>query len=77
MKEILKIVITGGPCAGKTSALRRIKERYSKLGFEVVHIPETATELISGGISPMSVGSSVVVRINLHHKAKNRYYSCR
>lgn len=57
MKKILKIVITGGPCAGKTSALRRIKERYSKMGFEVIHIPETATELISGGISPMSVGS--------------------
>ncbi len=50
--EITKIVITGGPCAGKTTALERIRDVFTPLGYTVVFIPETATELISSGIAP-------------------------
>lgn len=49
-----KIVITGGPCAGKSTALVRVQEAFEKMGYKVVVISETATELISGGISPTS-----------------------
>ena len=59
MKKIYKIVMTGGPCAGKTTALKKINEEFSGCGLTVLNIPETATELISGGISPQSVGSWV------------------
>lgn len=52
MKHITKIVITGGPCAGKTTALEHIRTVFSAKGYTVVFIPETATELISGGIAP-------------------------
>lgn len=52
MKHITKIVITGGPCAGKTTALERIRSIFSEKGYTVVFIPETATELIPGGIAP-------------------------
>ncbi len=52
MKEITKIVITGGPCGGKTTALSRIRTHFSQKGYTVVFVPETATELISGGIAP-------------------------
>ncbi|MBQ8541224.1 MAG: ATP-binding protein [Clostridia bacterium] len=52
MKHITKIVITGGPCAGKTTALEHIRTVFSQKGYTVVFIPETATELISGGIAP-------------------------
>lgn len=52
MKSITKIVITGGPCGGKTTALERIREVFSQKGYTVVFIPETATELIPGGIAP-------------------------
>ncbi len=52
MKSINKIVITGGPCAGKTMALGRIGEHFTELGYKVIFIPETATELISSGIAP-------------------------
>ena len=46
--EITKIVITGGPCAGKTTALSWIQSNFTKLGYTVLFVPETATELITG-----------------------------
>ena len=51
-KQIWKIVLTGGPCAGKTSALKAVKERFTKLGFFVIFVPETATEIINSGVAP-------------------------
>ena len=51
-KQVYKIALTGGPCAGKTTALSKIQEYFSKMGYQVVIVPETATELILGGITP-------------------------
>ncbi|MGI6695063.1 MAG: AAA family ATPase [Christensenellales bacterium] len=51
-KQITRIVITGGPCAGKTTALSWIQNAFSEKGYQVVFVPETATELISGGAAP-------------------------
>ena len=34
MKEIKRIVLTGGPCAGKTTALVRITEYFSNRGYK-------------------------------------------
>lgn len=53
-KHITKIVLTGGPAAGKTTLVSRIlKEFKQEDGWRVITIPETATELISGfGIKP-------------------------
>ena len=50
--QITTIAITGGPCAGKTSALARIRKVFSARGFKVITIPGPATELISNGITP-------------------------
>ena len=50
--EITKIVLTGGPCAGKTTAMSRIQTHFTKMGYTVLFIPETATELITGGVAP-------------------------
>ena len=50
-KEITKIVITGGPCAGKTTAMSWIQNHFTDLGYHVIFIPECATELINAGIS--------------------------
>lgn len=47
-----EIVLTGGPCAGKTTALTRIEEELTERGYKVFIIGETATELIKGGIRP-------------------------
>ena len=53
-KRITRIVLTGGPAAGKTTLVSRIlKEFKSEDGWKVLTIPETATELISGfGFGP-------------------------
>ena len=53
-KKITRIVLTGGPAAGKTTLISRIlKEFTQEEGWKVIIIPETATELISGfGIGP-------------------------
>lgn len=40
MNTIKKIVLTGGPCAGKTTALVKVIEHFSSLGYKVFTIPE-------------------------------------
>ena len=50
MKEIKKIVLTGGPCAGKTTALVKIIEHFSSLGFKVFTIPEVPTLFSQAGM---------------------------
>lgn len=55
--SITKIVITGGPCAGKTTAMTRVKDVFSQKGYRVLFIPETATELKMGGVSAETCGS--------------------
>ena len=52
MKQIWSIVITGGPCSGKTTALSTIEQELTNKGYYVLTVPETATELISSGIRP-------------------------
>ncbi|MBR6406377.1 MAG: AAA family ATPase [Lachnospiraceae bacterium] len=56
--EIRKIVITGGPCAGKTTALSWIQNAMTQLGYRVLFVPETATELITGGVAPWTCGTN-------------------
>lgn len=47
-----KICLTGGPCAGKTTALSAIEENLQEQGYNVLVVSESATELIKGGIKP-------------------------
>ena len=54
---ITKIVLTGGPCAGKSTAMSRIQEEFTQRGFSVLFIAETATELINGGVTPTTCGT--------------------
>lgn len=56
--KISKIVLTGGPCAGKTTALNWISNYFTKRGYIVLNVPETATELISNGIAPWTCGTN-------------------
>lgn len=48
--KIIKICITGGPCAGKTSGLAFLSEKLrDEDGFHVFIVPEAATLLANGG----------------------------
>ena len=59
MEQIIRtIVITGGPCAGKTTAMGWIKEAFTGHDYTVLFVPETATELITGGVAPWTCGTN-------------------
>ena len=47
-----KIVLTGGPCAGKTTTISKIEEHLLEKGYHVLVLNECATEIIKGGIRP-------------------------
>lgn len=59
MKSITKIVLTGGPCAGKSTAMSWIQNAFTERGYKVLFVPETATELITGGVAPWTCGSNL------------------
>ena len=44
--EIYKIALTGGPCAGKSSAMEYLYHHLHCRGFNVVIAPEAATQII-------------------------------
>lgn len=56
--EISKIVITGGPSAGKTTAMSWVQNAFTQMGYTVLFVPETATELITGGVAPWTCGTN-------------------
>ena len=57
--KITKIVVTGGPCAGKTTGLSWVQNAFTARGYRVLFVPETATELISNGVALWTCGSNL------------------
>lgn len=62
---LVRVLLTGGPGAGKSSALATLRDRISKRGFQVIVVPENATALLdnSGGYDPAWHGTSMHVRL--------------
>ncbi len=56
--KLFKIVLTGGPCGGKTTALARLSEFFRTHGFRVFTVPEAATTLWSNGVALADVLAS-------------------
>lgn len=50
--KVLKVVLTGGPCGGKTTSIQSIEQEFSEKGYKVLIVPEAATILINSGIRP-------------------------
>eukprot|EP00095_Tigriopus_kingsejongensis_P003872 maker-scaffold387_size188669-snap-gene-0.14 protein:Tk03872 transcript:maker-scaffold387_size188669-snap-gene-0.14-mRNA-1 annotation:"hypothetical protein EAI_01984" len=50
-KRVYKMVLTGGPCGGKTTGQAKLATFFENLGWKVYRVPETATVLMSGGIA--------------------------
>jgi predicted ATPase len=46
---VYKIVLTGGPCGGKSTAVSLLTRRLQSLGFQILIVPEAATLLFTGG----------------------------
>lgn len=49
---MLKLVLTGGPCAGKTEILSRLTQILEARGYKIITVFEAATALILNGIHP-------------------------
>ena len=49
--NITRIVLTGGPCAGKTTALAKIIEHFGSLGYQVFTLPEVPTMFTAAGMN--------------------------
>ncbi len=52
-----KVVITGGPCAGKSTGLATIEQELTERGFKVFVLEELATILINSGAAPSVIGN--------------------
>jgi CYTH domain-containing protein/predicted ATPase len=50
IEPVYTIVLTGGPCSGKSSSLAYLTEKLSDYGIMVFVIPETATLITNNGI---------------------------
>ena len=58
-KRCFRVVLTGGPCSGKTSALAAIRSKFQRMGYQVMVVPEAATQVLDGcgGFDPAWVGT--------------------
>lgn len=69
-KKITKIVLTGGPCAGKSTAIELIRNKLMHLGFNVAVIEEGATYLMKNGLSPQNMREQDFQFINLQNQIR-------
>jgi CYTH domain-containing protein/predicted ATPase len=60
--DIPKLVITGGPCAGKTTGLNVISERLANRGYHPLVIPEAPTLLMLANATPKVYAEKVFQR---------------
>ena len=63
--RVKTIVITGGPCSGKTSAMSVLRERLAREHVPAVFVDEAATDLILAGIMPDFKGSMLPFQIKV------------
>lgn len=79
MSNIKQIVLTGGPCAGKTTALVRINEHFTALGYKVFMVPEVPTLVTAAGWSYLTSnhdfyyeGEKIILELQLQLEDKMR-----
>jgi len=77
MSNIKRIVLTGGPCAGKTTALVRINDHFTSLGYKVFTVPEVPTMVTQSGWNYMTnnkdfyyEGEKVILELQLELEDK-------
>jgi len=52
--KVLTVVLTGGPCGGKSTALATLTNHLRSKGYEVYSIPEVPTLVFTAGVPPIS-----------------------
>jgi len=51
LKKIRRVCLTGGPCAGKSSALAHVKQALEYENVHVIIVPEASTLLYTNGLN--------------------------
>ena len=68
-QPVYRICLTGGACAGKTTALDKFNEVFSKKGYNVLTVPEAATMFMTSGAfincHDMKLSDAVRLQINI------------
>ena len=52
--QVVEVVLSGGPCAGKSSALSYLSQKLGDRGLRVLVAPELASQFLLGGLSDLS-----------------------
>ena len=55
--SVVRVALTGGPCAGKSSALAHLRREAKERGFDVLTAPELATIVLNNGFSTEHLGT--------------------
>ena len=55
-KNVKRVVITGGPCAGKTTAIENIRTYFEEKKSRVIFVNEVPTEIMKMGITLAKYG---------------------
>ena len=55
--SVTKIVLTGGPCGGKTTSVSILEQELTNKGYKVFIIDEMATNAILSGATPPCIGN--------------------
>lgn len=67
--SVTRIVLTGGPCAGKSTGISKIEQILTNRGYKVFVLEEIASLLINSGAAPWVIGNrefqKAVVRMYL------------
>ena len=65
--KVWRLVLTGGPCGGKTTGQARLATFFENIGWKVYRVPETANVLLSGGVNfaELSVQAAEKFQANL------------
>ncbi len=67
IEPVYMIVLTGGPCSGKSSSLAFLTEKLSNNGFMIFVVPETATLITNSGIDRRKMHKSK--QVNAYEEA--------
>lgn len=62
-KYFTEIVLTGGPCGGKSTALANLKSMFEGQGYKVLVSSEVASDIIGSGAHPRQVPSYSFQRV--------------
>ena len=70
-RKVWKLVLTGGPCGGKTTGQTRLATFFENLGWKVYRVPETANILLSGGVNFAELTPEAAEKFQVSFPKKN------